>query len=88
MSAERCFIPKKERFAMSDEDIQKLESMFPPVSGSVFAAAREEALASDQSILESEQGVIYEVFPDGTRRRVKKIEPPIPVAPSFKVMIR
>jgi hypothetical protein len=73
---------------MSDQDIQKLESMFPPVSGSAFAAAREQALASGQSILQSEQGVIYEVFPDGTRKRVKEIEPPTPVAPGFKVTIR
>jgi len=77
-----------ERFAMSDQDIQKLESMFPPVSGSAFAAAREQVLASGQSILQSEQGVIYEVFPNGTRRRVKEIEPPTSVIPGSKVTIR
>jgi hypothetical protein len=73
---------------MSDQDIQKIESMFPPVSGSAFAAARLEALASGQSVLQSEQGVIYEVSPDGTRRRVKEIEPPTPVVPGFKINIR
>jgi hypothetical protein len=73
---------------MSDQDIQKLESKFPAVSGSAFADARAGALASGQSVLQSEQGVIYEVFPDGTRRRVKQIEPPTPVAPGFKVNIR
>jgi hypothetical protein len=73
---------------MSDQDIQKLESKFPAVSGSAFADARAETLASGQSVLQSEQGVIYEVFPDGTRRRVKDIEPPTPVAPGFKVTIR
>jgi hypothetical protein len=61
---------------MSDSDIQKLESQFPAVSGPAFAAARERVLASGQSVLESADGVIYEVFPDGRRMPVKHIEPP------------
>jgi hypothetical protein len=61
---------------MSDQDLQKLEEQFPAVSGSAFAAAREQVLASGQSVLQSQDGVIYEVFPDGRRVPVKKIEPP------------
>ena len=64
------------RFAMSDLDIQQLESQFPAVSGSAFAAARAQALASGQSVLQSQDGVIYEVFPDGRKLVVKQIEPP------------
>lgn len=70
---------QKTKFAMSDQDIQQLESQFPAVSGSAFAAAREEALASGQSVLQSQNGVIYEVFPDGRKVAVKKIEPPTQV---------
>jgi len=61
---------------MSDQDIQKLENEFPALSGSAFAAARDRVLQSGQSVLQSENGVIYEVFPDGRRKEVKKIEPP------------
>jgi hypothetical protein len=61
---------------MSDQDIQKLESEFPALSGSAFAAAREKVLASGQSVLQSQNGIIYEVFPDGRQVEVKKIEPP------------
>jgi hypothetical protein len=61
---------------MSDQDIQKLESQFPAVSGAAFATARDRVLASGQSVLQSQDGVIYEVFPDGRRVEVKKIEPP------------
>jgi len=61
---------------MSDQDLQKLESQFPAVSGSAFAAARARVLASGQSVLQSQDGVIYEVFPDGRRVEIKKIEPP------------
>lgn len=61
---------------MSDQDIQQLENQFPAVSGSAFAAARERVLASGQSVLQSQDGIIYEVFPDGRRMEVKRIEPP------------
>ncbi|HUD83336.1 MAG TPA: hypothetical protein VMQ67_07525 [Candidatus Saccharimonadales bacterium] len=73
---------------MSDQDIQKLESQFPAVSGSAFAAARAQVLASGQSVLESQDGVIYEVFPDGHRVPVKKIEPPIQVVSGSIFTIR
>ena len=61
---------------MSDQDIQSLENQFPAVSGLAFVAARKHALGSGLSVLHSEKGVIYEVFPDGRRNVVKHIEPP------------
>ncbi len=61
---------------MTDQDIQALEDQFPAVSGSAFAAARDQVLKSGQSVLQSENGVIYEIFPDGRRVEVKRIEPP------------
>ena len=73
---------------MSDQDIQKLESQFPAVSGAAFATARAQVLASGQSVLESQDGVIYEVFPDGHRLQVKKIEPPTQVVSGSIFTIR
>ena len=61
---------------MSDQDIQKLESQFPALSGSAFAAARDHVLASEQCVLQSQDDFIYEVSPDGSKRVVKQIEPP------------
>ena len=61
---------------MSDQDIQQLENQFPAVSGSAFAAARQRVLDSGQSVLQSQDGTIYEVFPDGHRVAVKLVEPP------------
>jgi hypothetical protein len=71
-----------------ENEIQKLESQFPPVSGSAFAAARDQVLASGQSVLQSEGGFIYRVFPDGRKERVKQIEPPTLVTPGTKLTIR
>jgi hypothetical protein len=71
-----------------EEEILRLESQFPPVSGQAFAAARARTLASGQSVLQSEGAFIYEVFPDGRRVLVKQIEPPIQVEPGSKFIIR
>ena len=73
---------------MSDQDIQFLENQFPAVSGAAFAAARQHALGSGLSVLHSEKGVIYEVFPDGRRIVVKQIEPPTPVVAGSIIKIR
>lgn len=73
---------------MSDQDIQKLENQFPAVSGQAFAAARKQALDAGLSVLESRDGVIYEVFPDGRRVVVKHIEPPTFVEPGRKIQLR
>ena len=74
--------------ADQENNIEILESQFPTMSGSAFAAAREQVLASGQSVLQSEQGYIYEVFPDGRRVPVKKIAPPITVVSGSKITIQ
>ena len=72
---------------MSDQDIQILESQFPAVSGQAFATARDHVLASGQSVLQSERGTIYRVYPDGRKEVVKQIEPPTSVIPGSKFTI-
>ena len=62
--------------ADDESEIQRLESLFPASSGSAFAAARAHVLASGQSVLQSEGGVIYRCFPNGRKEVVKEIEPP------------
>ncbi len=77
------------RFVMPDQEsiIERLETQFPAVSGSAFAAAREQTLTSGQSVLESEEGCLYEVHPNGKRFLVKKIEPPTSVVCGRKITI-
>ena len=71
-----------------ENEILQLESQFPTVSGSAFAAARERALDAGLSVLQSEMGFIYEVFPDGRRVLLKKIDPPTSVEAGRKITIR
>jgi len=73
---------------MSEQDIENLENQFPALSGPAFAAARERVLRSGQSVLQSENGVIYQVFPHGKRVVVKKIEPPVRVESGKTFTIR
>lgn len=54
----------------------------------VLEDARERALESGLSVLESEDGVIYEVFPDGSRKRVKDVEAPTKAIVGQKITIR
>ena len=70
-----------------DFEIDKLERQFPTASGVAFATAREQVLASGQSVLQSEDGSIFEVFPDGHRHLVKTVEPPISVTIGSKVIL-
>jgi len=75
---------------MSEQEINivRLENEFPAISDLAFASARANALAAGQSVLQSEGGPIYEVFPDGRRIFVKQIEPPTQVQPGSKFIIR
>ncbi|HTG45735.1 MAG TPA: hypothetical protein VK633_14535 [Verrucomicrobiae bacterium] len=57
------------------------------ISGSAFAAERENALRAGCTILEAKDGILYEVSPDGTRRFIKQLDPPISVVPGTKVFI-
>lgn len=74
--------------ADAEQEMERLESQFPQIAGSAFAAARARVLASGQSVLQSEGAFIYRVFPDGRRELVKQIEPPTAVVPGTKYHIR
>ncbi len=63
----------------SEADIDALESQFPAFSGQAFASAREQVLASGQSVLQTEGALVVREYPDGRKEVVKQIEPPIRV---------
>lgn len=65
---------------MSNEEKElRTWEVLPARSGEAFVAARERALASGQSVLQSANGVIYQVSPNGAAREVKRIDPPLRV---------
>lgn len=76
--------------AMSEDDkiISDLEARLPTLAGMAFAKARERMLAAGQSVLHSEQGVIYRVEPSGVTTPVMRIDPPVPVEKGRKITLR
>lgn len=65
---------------MQEREIQYLEEHIPELAESAVTQAYWQSLAAGNSVLESENGIIYERFPDGSSKIVKKIEPPTTVA--------
>jgi hypothetical protein len=71
-----------------ESSIEYLEEQIPALAQAAVTKAYWETLASGQSVLETADGKIYEVFPDGTRRLVKEIEPAINVPYGKKITLR
>ena len=64
----------------SEKTMQFLEEHIPELAQSAVTQAYWQTLASGSSVLQSDKGVIYEVFPDGTRKLIKTTPPPSVVA--------
>lgn len=74
---QRAMLPMKPKTSLSVKHLRDLERRFLKASGSAFADARKQSLISGQSVLQSEDGVIIEIFPNGSRREVKKMRNPL-----------
>ena len=72
---------------MPEQDIDFLEAQIPALSGAAVNVAFANTLAAGGSVLETDGGAIYEVFPSGERRFVKHIEPPVSVEKGQKILI-
>lgn len=72
---------------LDEKTMRFLEEHIPELADAAVRQAYWQALASGSSVLECEGGVIYEVFPDGTRKIVKTIQPPIPVTVGQKRIV-
>lgn len=67
--------------------LRNLERKFPVASGLAFSKARKKVLISGQSVLQTENGIIFEVFPDGSRNKIKEIEKPTKIKRGLKLHI-
>lgn len=67
----------KESLPPSEESIEDLERQIPSLSASTLEEAHRQALAAGHRVLVSEDGGIYELFQDGTRKLVKTTGHPL-----------
>ena len=65
--------------SLSEKALDYLEEHIPELAEVTFKQAYWAALASGSSVLVSENGSLVEVFPDGTRKFIKKLPAWIPV---------
>ena len=63
---------------LTEKEIDYLEQFIPEWAEIATRRAYWQALASGYSVMISENGAIVEVFPDGTRKFIKAIEPRTP----------
>lgn len=73
--------------SVDEETLSRLEDQVPELVDIALKQAYWQALASGSSVLEAEEGFVYEVFPDGTRKTVKQIAPPSLVAIGQKLVL-
>lgn len=71
----------------NEQSMRFLEEHIPDLAASALTQAYWQTLASGNSVLESDNGIIYEVLPDGTRKVVKTSEPPSVVQPGARRVI-
>ena len=72
---------------IDEQQIEQLELDFPAASGVAFSNAYQQAINASLSIVVSEDGRLFEVFPDGRRQLLKATAPPVPSQPGQKFII-
>lgn len=73
---------------MDEKTISYLEESIPELAEAAVTQAYWQALAAGHSVLKAENGMLIEVYPDGTRRIIKKLSSPIPVEKGSRLKIK
>lgn len=61
--------------SMTEESMRYLEEHIPILADAAVKQAYWQALATGSSVLVSEEDALVEIFPDGTRKVLKQLEP-------------
>lgn len=73
---------------MKDLELDNLEELIPLLATGAVKKAYLDALSSGNSVLEVRDGAIYEVFADGTKKKIKDVPPYIKVDINKKISLR
>lgn len=72
---------------LSEKAMQFLEEQIPELAQSSVKEAYWRALAAGCNVLISENNILIEVHPDGSRTQIKQIPPSFPVAKGQRLII-
>jgi hypothetical protein len=64
---------------MNEQEMRFLEEQIPELAELAFKKAYLDTLAAGHSVLKCEGEFLYEVFPDGSKKVIKKMPPRIKV---------
>ena len=73
---------------MNDNEINNLESYIPTLAMGAFDKAYLDVLTSGNSVLEVIGDAIYEVFPNGDKKKIKDVKTSLKVDMSKKIYLR
>jgi hypothetical protein len=73
---------------MEDIELDHLEEFIPQLAKGAMQKAYIDTLSSGNSVLEVIDDTIYEVFANGTKNKIKDIEPSIKVDMTQKIILR
>ena len=73
---------------MKDTELDNLEKFIPQLAKGAMKKAYIDTLSAGNSVLEVIDSAIYEVFSDGTKKKVKDVAPYIKVDINSKIELR
>ncbi|MBM3191802.1 MAG: hypothetical protein FJZ63_04030 [Chlamydiae bacterium] len=73
--------------SISEEAMLFLEEHIPDLAAIAVKQAYWQALASGSSVLMCEGENLVEIHPDGTKRIIKKLPPPVPMIKGLRLTI-
>ena len=78
----------KKGFSMKDIELDNLEKRIPLLAKGAMEKAYLDALSSGNSVLEVINDAIYEVFADGSKKKIKDVAPYIKVDINKKIKLK
>jgi hypothetical protein len=71
----------------NEETIDRLEKGIPNIASKVFKKAYEDSLAYGNGVTRVIDNIIYKVYADGRREKIKEIEPLVKMNMSKKIIL-
>jgi hypothetical protein len=72
---------------MQDQEIDNLEKMIPLLASGAVTKAYLDSLSAGNVVLEVQEGILYEVYPSGTKKKIKDVPVLIEVDMNKKVYL-
>ena len=72
---------------MQEQEIDNLEQMIPLLASGATTKAYLDSLSAGNIVLEVQEGILYEVHPNGTKKKIKDVPALVEVDMSKKVYI-